>query len=192
MSMKKFISGVSAFAVAATAFAAMAVTASATDYTNVSPSSGKVTNLTNNNDGTYAVKNSNIAVVLANLDGLTDIDKATSVTVQFDTMIPMVGTKLAKIMYGVGDKAVRHDDGNGSVKDDYKKGGLVTYFGSELGTDYYLNGKGTNYASSVHDVVVRATITLNRKTGEYTASLATSKSTITDSGTTDVDRKSVV
>lgn len=193
MSLKKFISGVSAFAIAASAFAAMAVTASAKDYTDVTPTSGKTQNVTAKGNGVYTLTGTPGGVVV-DFSDLEDIDKATSVTVDFDTKLPGDSSAIAKLMFGVGDKSDRGLTCGGSNNSGYNRNtGLVTFFGSPDGTHYYINQKGTtDYASAVKNKIVHATVTLNRETGAWTADYSVNGVTVKTSGTTDVDNITVV
>ena len=150
MSFKRFISGVSAFAVAVTAFAAMTVTASAMNYgpTDYTTQANKTTvNKSNwDNNGIFTAKafeNGGYAGAYLNFSSLKDISQATSVTLEFDACV-YSGTVT---FYGFGDASVRSSimtDENG----DYKNDGLAMCFGYN-GTAYGARDIKTNATLSI-------------------------------------------
>jgi len=176
MNFKKFISGVSAFAIAASAFAGMAVTANAAlvpgDY-NETISPAGVERVTNNNDGTFTTASNagnKYAMALADLSGLEDIDKASSVTVEFDTV------NAARFIVGLGDKDTRGTTAGTSSKSTYDTNGLVMRFGTTDGTYYRVNG-GTNNSAAMN-ATVHASVTLNRAEGKYSYTLSSGETTL--------------
>ena len=197
MSLKEFVSGISALAVAASAFAAMAVTASAaTEYKDIAITPGTLYRVSDNGNGTFHTANnssSGYSGVIADLSGQTDIADASTVTVEFDTHVIASGGKTPILMYGVGDKATRGLTANGSSAGSYKTEGLAAYFGSLNGTAYNVYGKGTtNYASNVANKDVHAKITLDREADTYELTLTVGASKVTSSGDTSVDNLTVI
>lgn len=188
MNLKKFISGVSAVAIAASAFAAMAVTASATDYTNVVVSPVAQNRIKKNDDGTFTTDGNagnQYALALADLSGLTDIDHATSVTISFSAKVPNGG----RLVFGLGDKTVRGVTAGTSSKSTYDRNGIGMYFGSGDGTYFRINGGKAVTGAMGTDFDV--TITLDRTTGKYSYSFL--NGAITESNiATDVDNFTVV
>ena len=167
MNLKKFISGVSAVAIAASAFAAMAVTASATDYTDVVVSPAAQNRITNNGDGTFTTAGNTgnqYALALADLSGLTDIDHATSVTISFSAKVPSGG----RLVFGLGDKETRGTTAGTSNKPTYDRNGIGMYFGSSDGNYFRING-GSNVNGAM-GTAFDVTITLDRTTGKYSYS----------------------
>ena len=180
MSFKRFISGVSAFAVAVTAFAAMAVTASAMDYINKTPKDGATRRVTAKGNGVYTTEGNSkdYSYIVADLSKLPGIDDAKSVTVEFDTKVIGNGLdKLAHLAYGVGDKSSR-DLNCGGSGNGYKPKGLVTYFGSNDGSKFIMKGvNGSKSASEASNATVHAVVTLDREHDTYTARLTTNNGT---------------
>lgn len=167
MNLKKFISGVSALTIAASTFAAMAVTASATDYTNVVVSPVAQNRITKNDDGTFTSAGNagnQYALALADLSGLTDIDNATSVTISFNAKVP----NGSRLVFGIGDKKTRGTTAGTSNKSTYDRNGIGMYFGTGDGTYFRINGgKAVNGAMGAD---FNVSITLDRTTGKYSYS----------------------
>ena len=176
MNLKRFISGVSAFAVAVTAFAAVAVTANAKDY-EANITSAKLIDVTYANSILTTTDNSSsgYSAVVADLSNLPYIADASIVTVEFDTKVPLINNKIPKLMYGVGDKSERGLTGNTSGADRYKKEGLVTYFGSEDAKTYKIcNDNDKDRAKQFGNKDVHAKVTLDRKKHTYSVYLTPS------------------
>ena len=198
MSLKKFISGASALAVAATAFAAMAVTASAKNYDNISVTPGTLVQAAKNENGTFKTRDnqsSGVSAVVADLSGLTDIDKASTVNVEFDTKIPAANNVFGKLVYGVGDKSVRKLTGNGSSAGNYKTNGLIAYFGSLDGSKFQSSNKSGSYtAAQVGNKTIHATVTLDRDADMYSYQLEVvgTSAKLSQTGSTDVDNLTVI
>ena len=189
MSIRKFVSGISAFAVAASAFAAMAVTANAADYSeSITLGAGNGYNIANYNSNGVATAKTGIvyAAVRADLSGLTDFDKASSVTVEFDA-----ATYSGNIVaFGFGDKAQRTQiaDGNGN----FKTGGLAMFFGSVNGSDLKAydakSGQTKNLGSGFFGKIIHAKVRFNKEAGTYDYELSQGSNKITQTGVaTDID-----
>ena len=203
MSLRKFISGVSALAVAVTAFAAMAVTASAKNYDDVAVTPNAVQyRVTDKGSGVFETARNNLtdpdhpngyySALVADLSSLPHIADATKVTVEFDTFVIASGGSTYKLMYGVGDKKDRFINGANSSAGNYNKSGLITYFGSEAGDAYRVYGKSNDYKNNVANKTVHAKITLNRETDTYECILTVGGAKVSTSGLTAVDNLTVI
>lgn len=165
MSLKKYISGISALAVAATAFASMAVTASAaTEYKDIAVTPVAQNNMTDNGDGTFtstAAAASGYALALADFSNLTDIDKATTITIDFKTAIGN-----SRMAFCLGDKSQRGTNAAGSTGTSFKYDGVAMFFGSLGSNSYKINNAGDNLASSAFNKTVKVHILINRENGK--------------------------
>jgi len=170
MNLKKFISGVSAFAIAASAFAAMAVTAGAADYNEtITIGSGDVNNIASYNSAGLAtaktLTSGQYAAIRKDFSDLTDISKASTVTVEFKTAV----SKGNVVVFGFGDASARTAVASGSGN--YAVTGLGLYFGSVDGTNYKAydvkSDAALNIGASAFGKVVTGRITLDREAHTY-------------------------
>lgn len=175
MNVKKLVSSVAAFAMTASVFAGVATTASALepgDYTaTVSPVAQN--RITKNADGTFTTARNagnQYALALADLSGIEDISKATSVTVEFDTV------NAGRFLVGIGDKDTRGTTAGTSSKGTYDTNGLIMRFGTDDGKYYRVNG-GTNNSAAM-GATVHATVTLDRKEKKYSYTLKNGETTL--------------
>jgi hypothetical protein len=183
MNLKKFISGVSAFAIAASAFAAMAVTASATDYNeSITLGAGNGYNIASYNSSGIATAKTGItyAALRADLSELTDIDDATSVTVEFDAAT-YSGNVVA---FGFGDASQRTTIADGSGN--FKTGGLAMFFGSVNGSDFKAydvkSGSNKSIGSGFFGKIVHAKVRFNKEAGTYDYELSQGSNKLTQTG----------
>ena len=188
MSLKKFISGISALAVAATAFAAMAVTASAdtnygpTDYT--TQANKTTVNKSNwDNNGIFTAKafeNGGYAAAYLDFRSLTDIGKATSVTLEFDTYV----YNDTVTCYGFGDASQR-TSGIATNTGSYRTAGLAAFFGSQKnpqnGTLQYgvqLVGGSATAINGAMAKQIHAKVDFDKTAGTYSLLLTYGKTTV--------------
>jgi hypothetical protein len=183
MSLKKFISGVSAFAVAATAFAAMAVTANATDYSeSITLGAGNGYNIASYNSNGVATAKTGIpyAALRADLRELTDIDNASSVTVEFDAATYSGNV----VVFSFGDAAQRTTIADGSGN--FKTGGLAMYFGSVDGSDLKAydkkSGQSKTLGSGFFGKILHAKVRFNKEAGTYDYELSQGSNKISQTG----------
>ena len=183
MNFKKFISGVSAFAIAASAFAAMAVTASATDYNeSITLGAGNGYNIANYNSNGVATAKTGItyAALRADLSELTDIEDATSVTVEFDAATYQNNV----VAFGFGDAAQRTTIADGSGN--FKTGGLAMFFGSVNGSEFRAydvkSGSNKNIGSGFFGKVVHAKVRFNKEPGTYDYELSQGSNKLSQTG----------
>ena len=197
MSLKKFISGVSAFAVAVTAFAAMAVTASAeTKHTEtILPSDAVWTsvNMENIGNGTFKANSTGAAGISAYLGDLPDIGKASEIEVSFDTKILGNSSAIMQAMFGVGDFDQRGLNLGGSTSSYKYSPGLVSFFGATGTTKYQVASEdktdSTNYAQYAVNNTVHVDVKLNRDTKAYSVvyTIIEKNLSTTQTGVTDLD-----
>lgn len=150
--------------------------------------------ITNNNDGTFttaANAGNEYALALADLSSIDKIDRATSITLEFDVNI----ASGSRWLIGIGDKDTRGTNANSSSKSTYNTDGLIMRFGTKDGTYYRVND-GTNN-SDAFGVLTHVTFTLDRvnKTYSYTIKdQATGNTTYFSASDveTDIDNATVV
>lgn len=182
MNLKKFISGVSAFAIAASAFAAMAVTASATDYNeSITIGAGNVYNIQSYSGGVATARTGvPYAAIKADLRELTDIADATSVTVEFDAATYSGNV----VVFSFGDAAQRTVIADGSGN--FKTGGLAMYFGSVNGSDLKAydktSGQSKTLGSTFFGKILHAKVRFNKAAGTYDYEISQGSNKITQTG----------
>lgn len=194
MNFKKFISSVSAIAIAASAFAAMAVTASATDYNeSITLGAGNGYNIASYNSSGIATAKTGVtyAALRADLSELTDIDNASSVTVEFDAATYSGNV----VVFSFGDASQRTVIADGSGN--FKTGGLAMYFGSVNGSDLKAydkkSGQSKSLGSAFFGKVLHAKVRFNKEAGTYDYEISQGSNKISQTGVaTDIDNLTYV
>ena len=182
MSLKKFISGVAAIAIAASAFAAMALMASATDYNKsiAVKTQTSFTRMSSYSDDSGVAKaatwsGDSYALVKRDFSDFEDIGDATSVTLSFDTYV----YANTPTYYGVGDGVNRSScfNSNGT----YRTTGLAMFFGSNGSAYGAYNVKAASYAFTDNTLgakLVNASFTFNKDAGTITYNIGGKPGTI--------------
>lgn len=183
MNFKKFISSVSAIAIAASAFAAMAVTASATDYNeSITLGAGNGYNIASYNSSGIATAKTGVtyAALRADLRELTDIDNASSVTVEFDAATYSGNV----VVFSFGDASQRTTIADGSGN--FKTGGLAMYFGSVNGSDLKAydkkSGQSKALGSAFFGKILHAKVRFNKEAGTYDYEISQGSNKISQTG----------
>jgi hypothetical protein len=183
MNYKKFISSVSALAIAATTFTAMAVTASATDYNeSVTLGAANGYNIASYNASGIATAKTGVtyAALRADLRELTDIADATSVTVEFDAATYSGNV----VVFSFGDAAQRTVIADGSGN--FKTGGLAMYFGSVNGSDLKAydkkSGQSKSLGSAFFGKILHAKVRFNKAAGTYDYEISQGSNKISQTG----------
>ncbi|MBO6188261.1 MAG: hypothetical protein J6O23_07115 [Prevotella sp.] len=101
------------------------------------------------------------ALALADLSGIEKIGSAETITLEFDVEI----ASGSRWLIGIGDKATRGENANGSSKSTYNTDGIIMRFGTSDGNYYRVNG-GTNN-SAAFGVLTHVTFTLDRVNKKY-------------------------
>ena len=183
MNYKKFISSVSALAIAATTLAAMAVTASATDYNeSVTLGASNGYNIASYNSSGIATAKTGVtyAALRAYLRELTDIADATSVTVEFDAATYSGNV----VVFSFGDAAQRTTIADGSGN--FKTGGLAMYFGSVDGSSLKAydktSGQSKSLGSGFFGKILHAKVRFNKAAGTYDYEISQGSNKISQTG----------
>lgn len=119
---------------------------------------------TNNNNGTFTTAGNagnQYALVLADLSGLSNINGATSVTLDFDVIIPSGG----RLLVGIGDKNIRNTTAGTSSGSAYDTNGLIMRYGTKDGTYVRVDDGANN--SNLLGVSSHVTFTLDRVNKKY-------------------------
>ena len=131
------------------------------------------------------------ALAIADMSGVDKIEKASSVTIEFDVQMAS-GTRW---LVGIGDKDTRGITANGSSKTTYNTEGLIMHFGTSDGSSYRVNDGTSN--SAAFGVLNHITFTLDRvnKTYSYTITNKETGNTTYFSASnvaTDIDNATIV
>ena len=101
------------------------------------------------------------ALAIADMSGVDKIEKASSVTIEFDVQMAS-GTRW---LVGIGDKATRGEKANGSNSANYNTEGIFIRFGTSDGNYYRVNGETNN--SAAFGVLTHVTFILDRVKKAY-------------------------